>query len=175
MTEKATFAAGCFWGVEAEFRQMPGVLGTRVGYIGGQTDEPTYQDVCSHGTGHAEAVEVDFDPAQVSYETLARKFFELHDPTQLNRQGPDVGDQYRSAVFFHSPEQQAVAEKIKTDVAPQHRRPVVTEVTPAATFWEAEDYHQRYLEKRGLASCRIPGQEVEPALPGFIRKALGGH
>jgi peptide-methionine (S)-S-oxide reductase len=175
MTEKATFAAGCFWGVEAEFRQVPGVLGTRVGYIGGHTDEPTYQDVCAHGTGHAEAVEVDFDPAQVSYETLARKFFELHDPTQLNRQGPDVGDQYRSAVFFHSPEQQAVAEKIKTDVAPQHRRPVVTEVTPAAAFWEAEDYHQRYLEKRGLASCRIPGQEVEPALPGFIRKALGGH
>jgi len=175
MTEKATFAAGCFWGVEAEFRQLPGVLNTRVGYIGGKTANPTYQDVCGHGTGHAEAVEIDFDPAQVSYETLTRKFFELHDPTQLNRQGPDVGDQYRSAVFFHSPEQQATAEGIKADVQPAHRRPVVTEVNPAATFWEAEDYHQRYLEKRGLASCRIPGQEVEPALPGFIRKVLGGH
>ena len=175
MTEKATFAAGCFWGVEAEFRQLPGVLGTRVGYIGGNVDNPTYQDVCGHGTGHAEAVEVDFDPTAVSYETLARKFFELHDPTQLNRQGPDVGDQYRSAVFYHSPEQQAAAERVKAEVQPRHRRPVVTEVAPAARFWEAEDYHQRYLEKRGLSSCRIPGQEVEPALPGFIRKALGGH
>ncbi|GAC1329667.1 MAG: peptide-methionine (S)-S-oxide reductase MsrA [Candidatus Dormibacteria bacterium] len=175
MTEKATFAAGCFWGVEAEFRQLPGVLNTRVGYIGGKTANPSYQDVCGHGTGHAEAVEIDFDPSQVSYETLARKFFELHDPTQLNRQGPDVGDQYRSAVFYHSPEQQATAEQVKAAIQPAHRRPVVTEVTPAATFWEAEDYHQRYLEKRGLASCKIPGQEVEPALPGFIRKALGGH
>jgi peptide-methionine (S)-S-oxide reductase len=175
MTEKATFAAGCFWGVEAEFRQMPGVLGTRVGYIGGHGAQPTYQQVCSHTTGHAEAVEVEFDPAQIRYEDLTRSFFKLHDPTQLNRQGPDVGDQYRSAVFVHSAEQRAVAEKVKAEEAPNHRKPVVTEITEAPTFWEAEDYHQRYLEKRGLASCRIPGQEVEPALPGFIRKALGGH
>jgi peptide-methionine (S)-S-oxide reductase len=175
MSEKATFAAGCFWGVEAEFREVPGVLGTRVGYIGGHHDHPTYQDVCSHTTGHAEALEVDFDPVQVTYEDLTRKFFSLHDPTQLNRQGPDVGDQYRSAVFYHSPEQRTVAEKVRSDEQPRHSRPVVTEVTEAQEFWEAEDYHQRYLEKRGLASCRIPGQEVEPAMPGWIRKALGGH
>ena len=175
MSEKATFAAGCFWGVEAEFRQLPGVLGTRVGYIGGRTQSPSYEDVCSHTTGHAEAVEVEFDPQQVSYEDLTRKFFELHDPTQLNRQGPDVGDQYRSAVYVHSPEQREVAERVKVAEQPRHSKPVVTEVTDAATFWPAEDYHQRYLEKRGLASCRIPGQEVEPALPGFIRRALGGH
>ena len=175
MNEKATFAAGCFWGVEAEFRQMPGVLGTEVGYIGGHGEDPTYEQVCSHTTGHAEAVQVEFDPAQISYEDLTRSFFSLHDPTQLNRQGPDVGDQYRSAVFYHSPEQRAVAEKIKAEEGPRHRRPVVTEITAAPDFWAAEDYHQRYLEKRGLASCRIPGQEVQPALPGFIRKALGGH
>ena len=175
MIEKATFAAGCFWGVEAEFRQLPGVLGTRVGYIGGHGDQPTYQDVCSHTTGHAEAVEVDFDSARVSYEDLTRKFFSLHDPTQLNRQGPDVGDQYRSAVFYHSAEQRTLAEKVKAEEQPRHRRRVVTEVTEAATFWEAEDYHQRYLEKRGMASCTIPGQEVQPAMPGWIRKALGGH
>lgn len=175
MNEKATFAAGCFWGVEAEFRQMPGVLGTEVGYIGGSGEEPTYEQVCSHTTGHAEAVQVEFDPARITYDDLTRSFFKLHDPTQLNRQGPDVGDQYRSAIFFHSAEQREAAERIKAEEGPKHRRPVVTEITAAPAFWAAEDYHQRYLEKRGLASCRIPGQEVEPALPGFIRKALGGH
>ena len=175
MSEKATYAAGCFWGVEAEFRQTPGVLNTRVGYIGGHTDNPTYQDVCSHTTGHAEAVEVEFDPAQVTYADLTRKFFALHDPTQLNRQGPDVGDNYRTAIFYHSDEQRRQAEELKAAEQPKHAKPVVTEVAPAATFWPAEDYHQRYLEKRGLASCSIPGQEIEPALPGFIRRALGGH
>jgi peptide-methionine (S)-S-oxide reductase len=161
--------------VEAEFRQTPGVLNTRVGYVGGTTESPTYEEVCSHRTGHAEAVEIEYDPEQVSYEDLTRTFFRLHDPTQLNRQGPDIGDQYRSAVFYHSPEQQQIAEAVKAEEQPRHERPVVTEVTKADTFWAAEDYHQRYLEKRGLASCRIPGQEVEPALPGFIRRALGGH
>ena len=153
--EKATFAAGCFWGVEATFRSIPGVISTRVGYTGGTLTNPTYQDVCMDRTGHAEAVEVTYDPALVSYEDLLKVFWENHDPTTLNRQGPDVGAQYRSAVFYHSPEQEATARASKAEVQKSSRRPIVTEIVPAADFWQAEDYHQKYLEKRGLAHCHI--------------------
>jgi peptide-methionine (S)-S-oxide reductase len=154
---KATFAAGCFWGVEATFRQLPGVASTRVGYTGGNYANPTYHDVCTDRTGHAEAVEVDYDPAKLSYEELLNVFWENHDPTQLNRQGPDSGSQYRSAIFFHSPEQEAAAKVSKDALARSGRfsKPVVTQIVPATTFYEAEDYHQQYLEKRGLASCHI--------------------
>ena len=154
---KATFAAGCFWGVEATFRQIPGVSSTRVGYTGGSFPNPSYKDVCSDGTGHAEAVEVDYDPTKVSYEQLLNVFWENHDPTQLNRQGPDFGTQYRSAIFFHSPEQEreARASKDKLQKSGAFSRPIVTQIVPAPTFYEAEDYHQQYLEKRGLASCHI--------------------
>jgi peptide-methionine (S)-S-oxide reductase len=156
-TQKATFGAGCFWGVEAAFRQVPGVVSTSVGYTGGTMANPTYEDVCSDRTGHAEAVEVEYDPSRVSYEDLLRVFWENHDPTTPNRQGPDVGTQYRSAVFFHTPEQQAAARasKEELDRSGKYRRPIVTEITPAPAFWRAEDYHQQYLEKRGLAHCRI--------------------
>jgi peptide-methionine (S)-S-oxide reductase len=155
--EKATFGAGCFWGVEAQFGQVPGVAATAVGYEGGKLLNPTYKDVCTDRTGHAEVVELDFDPDTVSFETLLRLFFELHDPTQLNRQGPDWGTQYRSAVFFHSPEQQQIAERVieELSAAKKFPRPIVTQVVPAETFWRAEDYHQKYLEKRGLVSCHI--------------------
>ena len=155
--EKATFGAGCFWGVEAEFRQIPGVVSTAVGYEGGTQANPSYRDVCSKRTGHAEVVEVEFDPERVSYDDLLNVFWENHDPTQLNRQGPDVGDQYRTAIFYHSPEQKATAEASKEaqGASGRYRRPIVTEITPAETFWKAEDYHQQYLEKRGLASCRV--------------------
>ena len=154
---KATFAAGCFWGVEAAFREVDGVTATRVGYTGGSFENPTYRDVCSHKTGHAEAVEVDFDPARVSYDDLLAVFWENHDPTQLNRQGPDVGSQYRSAIFYHDQEQAeaARASKERLEKSGAWRRPIVTEITPASRFYEAEDYHQQYLEKRGLATCRI--------------------
>jgi peptide-methionine (S)-S-oxide reductase len=154
-TEQATFAAGCFWGVEAEFRQIPGVIATTVGYTGGRGERPTYEQVCSHTTGHAEAVLVEFDPAQVSYEELLDAFWRLHDPTQLNRQGPDVGDQYRSAIYFHSPEQEAAAKASREGAQERVSKPIVTEITEAPEFWPAEDYHQRYLEKRGMASCAI--------------------
>jgi peptide-methionine (S)-S-oxide reductase len=155
--EKATFAAGCFWGVEATFRAMPGVLSTRVGYTGGQTDTPTYKEVCTDRTGHAEAVEIDYDPAQVRYRDLLKVFWENHDPTQLNRQGPDWGTQYRSAIFFHTPEQQSEAQASKQALENAHRfsKPIVTQIVPAVKFHPAEDYHQQYLEKRGLASCHI--------------------
>lgn len=154
---KAIFAAGCFWGVEATFRQLPGVNETRVGYTGGQFANPTYKDVCTDRTGHAEAVEIDYDPAKISYEKLLDVFWENHDPTQLNRQGPDWGTQYRSAIFFTSPEQEAVAKASKGALEKSHRfnRPIVTQIVPAATFYQAEDYHQQYLEKKGLASCNI--------------------
>jgi len=157
MTEKATFGAGCFWGVEATFRQLSGVTATAVGYEGGTLINPTYKDVCSDQTGHAEVVEVDFDPAIVSYDTLLDVFWNNHNPTTLNRQGPDVGTQYRSAIFYHTPEQQRVAEASKAALEHSGRfsRPVVTEIVPAQTFYRAEDYHQQYLEKRGLASCHI--------------------
>ena len=155
--QKATFAAGCFWGVEATFRQMPGVIATRVGYIGGNTENPTYKEVCTDRTGHAEAVEVEFDPAKVGYEDLLKVFWENHDPTQLNRQGPDWGTQYRSAIFFHTPEQQtaALASKESLEKARRYSKPIVTQIVPAVTFFPAEDYHQQYLEKRGMASCHI--------------------
>ena len=157
MTEKATFAAGCFWGVEVLFRQIPGVLEAAVGYTGGTTENPTYEEVCTGRTGHAEALELEFDPAQASYEKLLAIFFENHNPTTLNRQGPDVGTQYRSAVFYHSPEQQKIAQEFKDKLqqANVFGRPIVTQIVPAAPFYRAEDYHQRYLEKRGLAQCHI--------------------
>jgi peptide-methionine (S)-S-oxide reductase len=155
--EKATFGAGCFWGVEATFRSIPGVISTQVGYCGGKTDNPTYQDVCTDTTGHAEVVEITFDPAQLPYEQLLETFWKLHDPTTPNRQGPDVGSQYRSVIFFHSPAQEAAARaaKERLDKSGKFRNPVVTQIVPAAPFYKAEDYHQRYLEKRGLASCHI--------------------
>jgi peptide-methionine (S)-S-oxide reductase len=155
-TQTATFAAGCFWGVEAAFRQIHGVIDAVSGYIGGSTERPTYRDVCGHRTGHAEAVEVTFDPSRVGYEQLLRAFWSIHDPTQLNRQGPDVGDQYRSAIFTHSPEQKRAA--IASRDAEQHnqRRPIVTEIVEAPAFWRAEEYHQRYAEKNGGAACHVP-------------------
>ncbi len=155
--EIATFGAGCFWGVEVAFMKTPGVLETAVGYMGGTTERPTYTQVCTDTTGHAEVVQVAFDPAKVSYESLLERFFDLHDPTQLNRQGPDVGRQYRSAVFYHTPEQQAAAQAAKQRLQDSGRyaQPVVTSIEPAATFWRAEDYHQKYLTKRGLSSCHI--------------------
>ena len=157
MTEIATFAAGCFWGVESKFRMIPGVVDAIVGYSNGHTKNPTYKDVCTDETGHAEVVQVTFDPAQVSYEKLLEAFWMLHDPTQLNRQGPDSGTQYRSAIFIHSPEQEAAAKKSKAalEASGKFRRPIATEITPAGTFYRAEEYHQRYLEKRGAASCHI--------------------
>ena len=154
---KATFAAGCFWGVEAAFRQLKGVTATTVGYIGGTLPDPTYHDVCAGRTGHAEAVQVEYDPSQASYDDLLRVFWENHDPTTLNRQGPDVGTQYRSAIFFHTPEQEAAAKASKEALAKSGRfkRPIVTEIQPAPEFWQAEDYHQQYLEKRGQAHCHL--------------------
>jgi len=153
--EKATFAAGCFWGVEAEFRKIKGVTNVTVGYTGGHYPNPTYHDVCSDRTGHAEAALVEFDPQQVSYQQLLNAFWEMHDPTTPNRQGPDVGTQYRSVIFYHSPEQKVAAEASKKALSGKYERPVVTEIVPAAEFYPAEDYHQRYFEKRGVASCHI--------------------
>jgi peptide-methionine (S)-S-oxide reductase len=156
-TEKATFGAGCFWGVEATFRSVPGVKEAIAGYAGGKTDKPTYEDVCSHTTGHAEVVEVEFDPGVVSYEQLLDVFWSNHNPTTLNRQGPDVGDQYRSVIFYHSPEQKAAAEasKSRLDKSGRFKSPIVTFIEPAPAFYRAEEYHQRYLEKRGLSHCAI--------------------
>ena len=156
-TETATFGAGCFWGVEATFRQVPGVVSTRVGYSGGSNDNPTYEQVCSDSTGHAEVVEVVYDPAQVSYDKLLDVFWTNHDPTQVNRQGPDFGRQYRSAIFYHSPEQQsaAAASKARLEQSGRFKQPIATEIAEAATFWPAEDHHQQYLEKRGMASCHV--------------------
>lgn len=156
-TEKATFAAGCFWGVEEAFRKLPGVTATAVGYTGGSKYYPTYKEVCSDTTGHAEAVEVEYDPEKVSYEALLEIFWTIHDPTTLNRQGPDVGSQYRSAIYFHSPEQEAAARASmeKLQQSGRFRRPVVTEITPSAKFYMAEDYHQQYFAKRGGGHCAI--------------------
>ncbi|NDQ57234.1 MAG: peptide-methionine (S)-S-oxide reductase MsrA [Acidipila sp.] len=152
--EKATFGAGCFWGVETEFRKVPGVASAAVGYAGGHLKNPTYQDVCAGNTGHAEVVEVEYDPAEVSYDDLLNVFWENHDPTQLNRQGPDHGKQYRSAIFVHTPEQEAAAKasKARMDASGKFKRPIVTEITPASEFWRAEEYHQQYFAKRGVAA-----------------------
>lgn len=157
MTELATFGAGCFWGVEVTFRNVKGVKDALVGYLGGTMENPTYKDVCTGRTGHAEVVQVEFDPSQVTFEKLLDVFWENHNPTTLNRQGPDVGTQYRSAIFYHSEEQKRIAEesKAKQMASGRFSKPIVTEITPATTFYKAEDYHQRYLEKRGLASCHV--------------------
>ena len=157
MTETATFGAGCFWGVEMTFRALPGVEDTAVGYLGGTLQNPTYRDVCTGRTGHAEVVEVKFDPSKIGYERLVDVFFQMHDPTTMNRQGPDVGTQYRSAIFYHSPEQEKVAEaaKEKWGKSGKYRRPIVTEISPTSTFYKAEDYHQQYLEKKGMANCHV--------------------
>ncbi len=153
--ELATFGAGCFWGVEAAFRRLAGVASTRVGYAGGDKRNPTYKDVCTDTTGHAEVVEVTFDPAVISYHDLLNVFWENHDPTTRNRQGPDVGRQYRSVIFVHSPEQEIEARASRDATQKNVKRPIVTEIVPAQEFWAAEDYHQQYLEKRGLAHCHI--------------------
>ena len=154
--EKATFAAGCFWGVEVEFRNTPGVTDAKVGYIGGQTANPTYKEVCGGRTGHAEAVEVTFDPVEIEYAELVDRFWKLHDPTQVNRQGWDVGTQYRSAIFAHSPEQARVARESLERAQSGFRKPIATQiVTDETPFWPAEEYHQQYLVKNGRASCAI--------------------
>jgi peptide-methionine (S)-S-oxide reductase len=159
--EKATFGAGCFWGVEHFFREVPGVIDAISGYAGGNEDHPTYKQVCTDRTGHAEVVEVTFDPAKVSYATLVDLFFKMHDPTQRNRQGPDVGTQYRSVIFAHSPEQEQTAkeELAKAKSSGRYKRDIVTTIEPAKTFWPAEDYHQRYFEKHG-GSCHISYAEL---------------
>lgn len=156
--QKATFGAGCFWGVELTFNKLEGVLETAVGYLGGDLDNPTYEDVCTGCTGHAEVVQVSYDPDRIDYETLLTVFWTCHNPTTLNRQGPDVGTQYRSAIFFHDENQKAIAQASKEamDRDGMYPNPIVTEITPASTFYRAEDYHQRYLEKRGMASCHLP-------------------
>ncbi len=155
--KKATFGAGCFWGVEAEFRRVPGVIDAAVGYSGGHTVNPTYKEVCTDRTGHAEVVEVEYDPSQVSYGQLLDVFWSGHDPTQHNRQGPDFGSQYRSVIFYHDEEQkdEAEASKQRLDASGHFRRPIVTQIVPAVPFYRAEEYHQRYLEKRGEASCHL--------------------
>ncbi|MBT0733482.1 peptide-methionine (S)-S-oxide reductase MsrA [Methanoculleus bourgensis] len=156
-SEKATFGAGCFWGVEEAFRHLPGVVDTAVGFMGGTLANPTYEDVCTGRTGHAEVVEVTYDPAQVSYRDLLDLFWSIHDPTTPNRQGPDIGTQYRSVIFHHTPEQEAAARASKQEVerSGRFRRPIVTAIEPAGTFWRAEEYHQQYLAKHGRGHCRI--------------------
>jgi peptide-methionine (S)-S-oxide reductase len=153
----ATFGAGCFWGIEAAFQRTPGVTDTAVGYMGGSLDNPAYKDVCTDRTGHAEVVQVTFDPSILSYEQLLDVFWQIHDPTQVNRQGPDVGTQYRSAIFFHDAEQQRIARESRDRLqsSGRLRRPVATEITAAGPFWRAEEYHQKYLEKRGVTHCHI--------------------
>jgi len=154
----ATFGAGCFWGVEAAFRQVPGVLSTAVGYAGGSLAKPTYEQVCSGRTGHAEVVQIEYDPDKVSYQQLLDVFWSNHDPTQLNRQGPDIGTQYRSVIFTHDAEQRQIAgaSKAELDNSARFRRPIVTEILPFSAFYRAEEYHQQYLEKRGLDHCALP-------------------
>lgn len=154
------FAAGCFWGVQFYFDQVPGVMKSVVGYTGGHTEHPTYEQVCTHTTGHAEAVLIDFDPKQVSYEMLVKQFFRMHDPTQLNRQGPDIGDSYRSAIFYFDDAQRATAERVKQEIAPKFDQPIVTQIVVAGPFYEAEDYHQKYTERTGRGMCHIPYEPI---------------
>lgn len=157
---KATFAAGCFWGVQYYFDQVPGVTKTTVGYTGGHTENPSYEEVCTHTTGHAEAVEVEFDPNQVTYETLVMHFFRMHDPTQLNRQGPDVGDSYRSAIFYHGEDQKVIAQKVREESQKEFKEPIVTEISEAKDFYPAEEYHQKFTEKTGRGMCHVEYQPV---------------
>lgn len=152
--KKATFAAGCFWGVEEAFRHLKGVTSTMVGYTGGTNKNPSYEDVCNKETGHAEAVQIEFDSKKVSYEKLLKIFWKIHDPTTLNRQGPDVGSQYRSAIFYHNEEQKELAIKSKEKEQKKYKNKIVTEITEAKTFYKAEKYHQQYLEKQGLSTCK---------------------
>lgn len=160
MTQTATFAAGCFWGVQFYFDQVPGVIESKVGYTGGHTKNPSYEDVCTHTTGHAEAVELAFDPSKVSYEMLVKQFFHMHDPTQLNRQGPDIGDSYRSEIFYHGDAQREIAEKVLKEVAPTFNKPIVTKLSEAHTFYDAEAYHQKFTERTGRGMCHIPYEPV---------------
>lgn len=161
MTQKAIFAAGCFWGVQFYFDQVPGVIKTTVGYTGGHTENPSYEAVCTHTTGHAEAVLVEFDAEQVSYQTLLKHFFRMHDPTQLNRQGPDVGDSYRTAIFYSDDEQKDLATAAKNEAQANYDKPIVTEITKAGKFYQAEDYHQKYAERTGQGMCHIPYEAVK--------------
>lgn len=158
--ERVVFAAGCFWGVQYYFDQVPGVIKTTVGYTGGHTKNPSYEQVCTHTTGHAEAVELESDPKIISYETLVKQFFHMHDPTQLNRQGPDVGDSYRSAIFYENDEQKTIAEKVKATLQRNYDQSIVTEITKAGIFYPAENYHQKYSEKTGIGMCHIPYRTV---------------
>jgi peptide-methionine (S)-S-oxide reductase len=157
MSEKASFGAGCFWGVEATFREIPGVIDAVSGYQGGHTENPSYKEVCTDRTGHAEVVEVEYDPAKVSYDKLLDVFWNAHDPTQVNRQGPDIGTQYRSVIFFYTPEQEqaARASKARLEASGRFKKPIATEILPAPPFYRAEEYHQQYLAKRGLRHCHI--------------------
>lgn len=158
--EQALFAAGCFWGVQYYFDQVPGVTRSKVGYSGGHTKNPTYEAVCYEGTGHAEAVLIEFDPKEVSFEVLVRQFFRMHDPTQLNRQGPDVGDQYRSAIFTMNDSQQATAESVRDELQSSYAQPIVTIIEPSKEFYEAEDYHQKYAERTGRGMCHVPYEAI---------------
>ncbi len=160
-TQTAILAAGCFWGVQCYFDQVPGVLNTEVGYIGGHTENPSYEDVCSHSTGYAEAVKIEFDPQTISYETLLRQFFRMHDPTQLNRQGPDVGDSYRSAIFYVKDEEKQLAQKIIDELnQTEFQGKIVTSLEPAGKWWPAEDYHQKFTERTGRGICHIPYEAI---------------
>ncbi len=159
--DKALFAAGCFWGVQFYFDQVPGVTKTTAGYTGGNVENPTYEQVCSHTTGHAEAVLIEFDSKKISYEALCRQFFRMHDPTQLNRQGPDIGDSYRSAIFYFNQDQRQAADQMKSEAQPKFDKPIVTQIVPATRFYPAEDYHQKYAERTGRGQCHIP---YEPTL-----------
>ncbi len=158
--EKAVFAAGCFWGVQYYFDQVPGIIKSTVGYTGGHTENPNYEAVCTHTTGHTEAVLLEFDPKKVSYRTLVKHFFRMHDPTQLNRQGPDIGDQYRSAIFYENKEQKVIAEHMRDESRSEFKKPIATKIVPSTTFYPAEDYHQKYTEKTGQGMCHIPYQPI---------------
>ena len=158
---KAIFAAGCFWGVQYYFDQVSGVTTSVVGYTGGHTANPSYEEVCTHTTGHAEAIEIEFDEKKISYKTLCMQFFRMHDPTQMNRQGPDVGDSYRTAIFYLDDNQKAIAEEVKALAQKNYEQPIVTEITKASEFYKAEDYHQKYTEKTGRGMCHIPYQAVD--------------